>query len=53
MNTCTIQQVKRYGIEAAEKLGVSEDRVFKTLIVTLDGKDLAVGVVPVSSMLST
>jgi len=40
-----------YGMEAAEKLGVPEDRVFKTLVVSLDGKDLAVGVVPVSSML--
>lgn len=41
-----------YGYEAAEKLGVSEARVFKTLVVSLDGKTLAVGVVPVSSMLS-
>ena len=40
-----------YGMEAAEKLGVPEVRVFKTLVVSLDGKDLAVGVVPVSSML--
>lgn len=41
-----------YGLEAAEKLGVQEDRVFKTLVVSLDGKALAVGVIPVSSMLS-
>lgn len=41
-----------YGLEAAEKLGVSPERVFKTLVVNLDGKELAVGVVPVSSMLS-
>lgn len=41
-----------YGSEAAEKLGVPEGMVFKTLIVSLDNKDLAVGVVPVSSMLS-
>ncbi|TDG12592.1 Cys-tRNA(Pro) deacylase [Seongchinamella unica] len=41
-----------YGLEAAEKLGVPEDRVFKTLVVSLDNKELAVGVVPVSSMLS-
>ncbi len=40
-----------YGSEAAEKLDVPEDRVFKTLVVSLDGKELAVGVVPVSSML--
>ena len=41
-----------YGAEAAEKLGVSEDRVFKTLVVCLDGKDFAVAVVPVSAMLN-
>lgn len=41
-----------YGLEAAEKLGVPEARVFKTLVVSLDGRELAVGVVPVSSMLS-
>ena len=41
-----------YGAEAAEKLGVAEKRVFKTLVVSLDGKELAVGVVPVSSMLN-
>lgn len=40
-----------YGLEAAEKLGVPAGRVFKTLVVSLDGHDLAVGVVPVSSML--
>jgi Cys-tRNA(Pro)/Cys-tRNA(Cys) deacylase len=40
-----------YGSEAAEKLGVPEGRVFKTLVVSLDGQELAVGVVPVSSML--
>ena len=41
-----------YGLEAAVKLGVSEGRVFKTLVVNIDNKALAVGVVPVSSMLS-
>jgi Cys-tRNA(Pro)/Cys-tRNA(Cys) deacylase len=41
-----------YGMEAAEKLGLHPERVFKTLVVKLDGKDLAVGVIPVSSMLS-
>ena len=39
-----------YGLEAAAKLGVAGARVFKTL-VSLDGRELAVGVVPVSSML--
>lgn len=41
-----------YGQEAAQKLGVAAERVFKTLVVTLDGKELAVGVIPVSSMLN-
>lgn len=41
-----------YGLEAAEKLQVEEARVFKTLVVRLDNKELAVGVIPVSSMLS-
>lgn len=40
-----------YGLEAAEKLGVPQARVFKTLVVCLDGRELAVGVVPVSAML--
>ena len=43
---------KSYGSEAAEKLGVPEERIFKTLIVSLDNKMLCVGVIPVSSMLS-
>lgn len=41
-----------YGLEAAEKMGVPEARVFKTLVVNLDNKELAVGVIPVSSLLS-
>lgn len=41
-----------YGLEAAEKLGVAPSVVFKTLLVRLDGKELAVGVLPVSSKLS-
>jgi len=41
-----------YGLEAAEKLGVPETKVFKTLVVNLDNKELAVGVIPVSSMLT-
>lgn len=41
-----------YGLEAAEKLGVAPERVFKTLVVSLDTGKLAVGVVPVSSMLN-
>ncbi len=41
-----------YGLEAAEKMGVSADRVFKTLVVTMDNGKLAVGVLPVSQQLS-
>lgn len=42
-----------YGLEAAECLGVPPERVFKTLVVALDGdpKRLAVGVVPVIAQL--
>ncbi|MEJ2610754.1 MAG: Cys-tRNA(Pro) deacylase [Candidatus Thiodiazotropha sp.] len=40
-----------FGEEAAEKLGLQAQRVFKTLVVSIDGKGLAVGVVPVSSKL--
>lgn len=39
-----------YGIEAAEALGVSPEKVFKTLMVEVEGR-LAVGVVPVSGNL--
>lgn len=39
-----------YGLEAAEALGISPDRVFKTLVAEVDGK-LAVGVVPVTGQL--
>jgi Cys-tRNA(Pro)/Cys-tRNA(Cys) deacylase len=40
-----------YGQEAAEKLGVPPDRLFKTLVVSLDNKELAVAIVPVSFQL--
>jgi Cys-tRNA(Pro)/Cys-tRNA(Cys) deacylase len=41
-----------YGAEAAEKLGMPAERVFKTLVVSLADKTLAVGVVPVCCMLN-
>lgn len=41
-----------YGLEAAEKMGVDAARVFKTLVVMLDGRDYAVGIIPVAEMLS-
>jgi Cys-tRNA(Pro)/Cys-tRNA(Cys) deacylase len=41
-----------YGLEAAEKLQVEPARVFKTLVVDLDGAGLAVAVIPVAAMLN-
>jgi Cys-tRNA(Pro)/Cys-tRNA(Cys) deacylase len=41
-----------YGLEAATKLGADPARVFKTLVVQLDGRRLAVAVVPVSGQLN-
>ena len=41
-----------YGQEAAEKLGIDQSRVFKTLVAKLDDRQLVVAVVPVSSQLS-
>ncbi len=40
-----------YGEEAAGKLGINPDRVFKTLVVALKGKELAVSIVPVAKRL--
>ena len=39
-----------YGVEAAEKLGLDPSRVFKTLVVAIDGA-LAVAVLPVRAQL--
>lgn len=41
-----------YGLEAAEKLGLDPARVCKTLIAGLDDGRLAVGILPVNSMLN-
>lgn len=41
-----------YGLEASEKLGLAPEQVFKTLVVQLDGKQLAVAVLPVSQQLN-
>jgi len=40
-----------YGEEAARELGISPDRVFKTLVIELDSSVLAVSVIPVSKKL--
>lgn len=39
-----------FGLEAAEKLGVEAERVFKTLLASVDGA-LVVGIVPVAEQL--
>lgn len=39
-----------YGLEAATALGVAPERVFKTLLASVDGR-LVVGIVPVSGQL--
>ena len=41
-----------YGREAAQKLSLPENRVFKTLVVSFSTKEMAVGIIPVSSMLN-
>lgn len=41
-----------WGTEAAERLGLPAERVFKTLVVSLDGSALAVAVLPVSGQLN-
>lgn len=41
-----------YGMEAVEKLGLNPAEVFKTLVAQLQGGELVVAVVPVSSMLN-
>ena len=43
---------ENYGEEAAQKLGLDENQVYKTLLVELFPKELAVAVLPVSKQLS-
>jgi Cys-tRNA(Pro)/Cys-tRNA(Cys) deacylase len=43
---------RHYGKAAAMALGVELERVFKTLIATVDDRDHVVGIVPVSGQLS-
>ena len=47
-----ISSGESYGQEAADKMGVNAEQIFKTLIVALDNKELVVAILPVSSMLS-
>ncbi len=41
-----------YGLEAAEKLHIKEDRIFKTLVIELMDKQLAVAIIPVTKKLN-
>jgi Cys-tRNA(Pro)/Cys-tRNA(Cys) deacylase len=41
-----------FGLEAAEKLNVASERVFKTLVVVLDSNELVVAIIPVAKKLS-
>ena len=41
-----------YGLEAAEKLNVAEKIIFKTLILDVGNKTLAVAIIPVSTTLN-
>lgn len=41
-----------YGLEAAEKLGLSPDKVFKTLLVSDGAGQFATAIVPVAGMLN-
>lgn len=43
--------VRAFGQEAAEKLGLGEHLIFKTLVAKVQGKGLAVAVVPVAGQL--
>lgn len=45
-------KAQAYGLEAAEKLGLPHEEVFKTLVVQVDEKDLVVGIIPVAKQLS-
>lgn len=46
-DTCT-----SYGEEAAQKLGVEHNRVFKTLVIVSESTEFIVAIVPVSAKLS-
>lgn len=41
-----------YGLEAAEKLGLNPEQVFKTLVAELGDGSLVVAIIPVSQMLN-
>ena len=43
---------RAFGLEAAEKLGLDPAHVFKTLVVELDGSELAIAIIPVAESLN-
>jgi Cys-tRNA(Pro)/Cys-tRNA(Cys) deacylase len=45
-------KAKSFGAEAAEKLGVAPEQVFKTLVVSTENKKLAVAILPVNQQLN-
>ncbi len=45
-------KVTNYGLEAAEKLNLDADRVYKTLLVEITPKELVVCVIPVNKSLN-
>jgi Cys-tRNA(Pro)/Cys-tRNA(Cys) deacylase len=44
-------EAEAFGLEAAEKLGVAPERMFKTLIAQIDAKQLVMVLVPVAARL--
>ena len=46
------KSVESYGVEAAAKMGVNPEQVFKTLLISLDNAKLAVAILPVTKQLS-
>lgn len=46
------KQAESYGLEAAEKLGLASECVFKTLVAELDNGKLVVAIVPVTHQLN-
>lgn len=45
-------KTKAFGLEAAEKLALPYEQVFKTLVVEVDEKELVVAIIPVAEQLS-
>lgn len=43
---------KSFGIEAAEKLGLPPELIFKTLVIMIDNSQLVVAIIPVEAQLS-